>query len=144
MDSAGSNSQSNAPGSTDGFAIPIGNALTLAHQIEAGKSDGTITVGARAILGAEVQDTTAPDGSADPNASGVPVMGVESGSPADNAGLAAGDTIVSLDGGPVNSIADLSSAMASHHPGDKVSLGWIDSSGQQNTATVQLVAGPPL
>jgi S1-C subfamily serine protease len=143
MDSAGSNSQSNPSGSTDGFAIPIGNALTLAHQIEAGKSDGTITVGTRAILGAQVQDNTSP-GSSDSNASGVPVVGVESGSPADNAGLAAGDTIVSLDGRPVNSIADLSSAMASHHPGDKVSLDWTDSSGQENTATIQLIAGPPL
>ncbi len=51
MDSAGSNSQSNTSG-TDGFAIPIGHALDIAHQIEAGKSDGNVTVGSRAILGA--------------------------------------------------------------------------------------------
>jgi S1-C subfamily serine protease len=144
MDSAGSNSQSNLSASTDGFAIPIGNALTIAHQIESGKSDGTITVGVRAILGAQVQDNTAPGGSTDPNASGVAVAGVESGSPADRAGLTAGDTIVSLNGKSISSIADLSAAMGSHHPGDKVSLGWIDSSGQQNTATVQLIAGPPV
>lgn len=147
MDSAGSNSQSNLSnqqGSTDGFAIPIGNALAIANQIEAGKPVGTVTVGARAILGAQVQDTTGPGGSTDPSASGVPVMGVESGSPAANAGLTAGDTIVSIDGRSVSSISDLSTALASRHPGDKVSVGWVDSSGQQNTATIQLIAGPPL
>jgi S1-C subfamily serine protease len=144
MDSAGSSSQSRASSSTDGFAIPIGNALNIAHQIEAGKSDGTITVGARAILGAEVQDNNTPDGSTDPSAGGVPVSGVESGSPAESAGLTAGDTIVSLNGKPIGSIADLSSALGSRHPGDKVSLGWVDGSGQQSTATVQLIAGPPV
>ena len=144
MDSAGSSSQSSLSPSTTGFAIPIGNTQTIAHQIESGKSDGTITIGDRAILGAQVQDLNTPGAGSDPSTSGVPVSGVETGSPADQAGLTAGDTIVSLDGNPVSSIADLSAAMSHHHPGDKVSLGWVDSSGQQNSATVQLIAGPPV
>jgi len=33
--------------------------------------------------------------------------------------------------------------MLSYHPGDKVTIGWTDASGQNHTATVQLSSGPP-
>ncbi len=33
--------------------------------------------------------------------------------------------------------------MGIYHPGDKVQIGWTDSSGQSHTATVQLSSGPP-
>jgi hypothetical protein len=33
--------------------------------------------------------------------------------------------------------------MATHHPGDKVSVGWTDTNGNPHTATVQLSSGPP-
>jgi hypothetical protein len=32
--------------------------------------------------------------------------------------------------------------MQLHHPGDKVRIGWVDVSGQQHSATIQLVMGP--
>ena len=74
---------------------------------------------------------------------GVQIAGVASGSPAESAGLAAGDTITSVDGHSVSSPDDISSAMNSHRPGDKVEVQWTDSSGQQHTATIGLVEGPP-
>jgi len=46
-------------------------------------------------------------------------------------------------GQSVASSADLRFALQRHSPGDSVSVTWIDASGSQHTATVQLVAGPP-
>jgi S1-C subfamily serine protease len=56
--------------------------------------------------------------------------------------LGAGDEIVSLGGQAVDSATTLTNLMQSHHPGDKVQLGWVDGSGQQQTATVTLATGP--
>ena len=70
------------------------------------------------------------------------IASVVSGAPAAQAGLAAGDTIVSIDGHAVDSPTTLSTLMGSHHPGDKVSIGWTDTSGAQHTSTAQLASGP--
>jgi len=138
-----------ASGATVGYAIPIQSALSIARQIESGNASGNVSTGSRAILGVEVQDTTNQGGSSDqggfgsPSTSGVQISGVESGTPAASAGLTAGDVIVSIDNNTVSSTSDISAALAQHHPGDHVQVGWVDSSGQQQQATVTLVAGPP-
>ena len=63
--------------------------------------------------------------------------------PAQTAGVAQGDVITSLGGKTIGSANDLTSAIGAYHPGDKVTVGWTDSSGQTHTATVQLSSGPP-
>jgi len=70
------------------------------------------------------------------------VAGVLSGSAAAQAGLAEGDVITSVAGHTIASSTDVSSALAAHHPGDKISLSWTDQSGQSQTATVTLGSGP--
>jgi S1-C subfamily serine protease len=65
------------------------------------------------------------------------------GSPAEQSGLTAGDIIVSLDATPVDSPTTLTTLVTAHHPGDSVNLAWVDPTGQQHTATIQLAAGPP-
>jgi S1-C subfamily serine protease len=82
-------------------------------------------------------------GASVPSTGGVQVAGVEAGSPADQAGLAEGDTITSINGQSVGSTDDMSAALGSLHAGDSVRVGWTDASGQQQTATVVLAAGPP-
>ena len=74
---------------------------------------------------------------------GAIVQSVQSGSPAADAGLQAGDEIVSLGGKSVTSLSDLTSALAQYHPHDKVSIGWFDSNGSRHTGTVTLTSGPP-
>jgi S1-C subfamily serine protease len=74
--------------------------------------------------------------------SGVTIAGVVPGSAAAQAGLTAGDQITSVAGHTVTSSSDIQSALASHHPGDRISLSWTDQSGQSHTATVTLTAGP--
>jgi S1-C subfamily serine protease len=74
---------------------------------------------------------------------GVPVAGVLSGGPAAQAGLTTGDTITSVDGTSVDSPTSISAVMVGHHPGDRIQISWIDSSGQSHSATVVLASGPP-
>lgn len=123
-------------GSNIGYAIPINSALTIVHQIEAGHSSSTVQIGTRGILGVEVS-TTAPSGS------GAAVTGVQPGSPAAGAGLAAGDVITSVNGQSITDNNALTQAMTGKHPGDSVNLAWTDPSGAHRSATVQLEAGPP-
>jgi S1-C subfamily serine protease len=82
------------------------------------------------------------DGSGSASNSGVVIAGVVPGSAAAQAGLAAGDQITSIAGHTVTSSSDIQSVLSNYHPGDKISIGWTDQSGQSQTATVTLAAGP--
>ena len=64
------------------------------------------------------------------------------GAPAAQAGLAAHDTIVSVDGQSVDSPTALSTLLGGYQPGDHVQIGWTDAAGGQHTSTVQLATGP--
>ncbi len=133
----------------EGYAITINQALTLVNEIKSGKSSSTISIGARAVLGVEVSDGSdssngfgdSGDGS---GVAGAYVSSVESGSAADNAGIGAGDTIVSVNGSTVSSAEDLSNDLIHFSPGASVTVGWVDGAGTSHTATVQLTPGPPL
>jgi S1-C subfamily serine protease len=72
----------------------------------------------------------------------VTIAGALSGSPAADAGLAEGDTITSVGGQSVSSATGIQQVLVKYHPGDKVSVEWTDQSGQSNSATVTLTAGP--
>ena len=122
--------------SSQGFAIPIGDALDIAAQIEAGSSGGTVHVGPTAMLGVGVAPDT--NGSGD----GARIAQVVSGGPADAAGLAAGDTITSLDGQPITSASDLSDTVLHLRPGVSVGVGYVDTSGAEHNTSVHLAAGP--
>ena len=74
--------------------------------------------------------------------SGVTIAGALSGSPAASAGLTAGDTITSVAGQTVSSSTDIQQILVKYHPGDKVSISWVDQSGQTQTTTVTLASGP--
>jgi S1-C subfamily serine protease len=56
--------------------------------------------------------------------------------------LAAGDTITAVGGTTISSAGALSKAIATHQPGDRVTIGYTDADGAAHTATVTLLAGP--
>jgi S1-C subfamily serine protease len=170
--SAGTSFQYNGQSSgTQGFAIPIDTALSIAKTIEAGSGSSTIHIGETAFLGVEINaessssgdsgsgggggfggffggnsgstGSTGNTGNTGNTASGASVASTVTNGPAQEAGLAGGDVITSLGGTTISSANDLTNAISQHHPGDKVSIGWTDSSGQPHTATVQLSSGPP-
>jgi len=153
---------SNESGGTQGYAIPIDEALSIVHQIESGQGTSTTHVGTTAMLGVLLGDSSSSQGSSgssgfgsgffggsdgsngsSDSGSGVNISSVVSGGPADQAGLAAGDTITSVAGQTVNSPTDISNILVGYHPGDKIQVSWVDSSGQSHTSTVDLGSGPP-
>jgi len=143
------------------YAIPIEGAETIAKQIEDGQGSSTVHIGETAFLGIETDGSNSGsgsgsgsggfggfggfgqgDGSGSGTTSGVTISGTLSGSPADDAGLTQGDTITSVDGQSVSSTSDIQQALVKHHPGDKISVNWVDQAGQSHTATVTLANGP--
>jgi S1-C subfamily serine protease len=125
-------------GSADvtGYAIPITTAKSIADQILAGHSSGTVSIGLPAFLG--VQVSSAATGTT----SGVPVAGTVEGSGAASAGLAAGDTVTSIDGTAVTSSSQLTEVIGRHEVGDRVTVGYTTADGTAKTASVTLTAGP--
>lgn len=68
---------------------------------------------------------------------GLRLTGVRSGSPAEQAGLAAGDVIVEFGGRAVKDLYDFSGALYSHRPGDSVSV-IVLRKGDRKQFTVRL------
>jgi S1-C subfamily serine protease len=127
---------------TTAFAIPIDRALSIARQIEAGANSPTVHIGATGFLGVAVGPSTRARGAAWPAGSGIVISGVFAGSPASRAGLAAGDLIVEAGGRRVRTPLELQGRLERRHPGDRVSIGWVDRGGQRHTVTVVLMTGP--
>jgi S1-C subfamily serine protease len=145
IDTAASQGFSFQSSATQGYAIPINQAIAIAQQIKSGQGTATTHVGSTAFLGVELSTSSGQDnsGGSGSGSSGAIIEGVVPGGPAATAGLASGDTITSLDGNSVDSPTSISALMVGHHPGDHVQIGWVDSSGQSHTATVDLGSGPP-
>jgi serine protease Do len=66
--------------------------------------------------------------------SGVTISDVTAGSPAEQAGLKVGDTIISVDGKPVKNGDELVADIASRKPGSKVVLGFIRNNKKQEAS----------
>jgi S1-C subfamily serine protease len=121
-------------GGGEGFAIPINHAVAVAKQIEAGRGSDTVHIGPTAFLGVAVTGGT--------GGSGVVITEVVAGSPADRAGLRAGDEITSIDGTAVDSPSALSALLVPHHPGDQIRVSLTGQDGQPRTVTLRLGTGP--
>ena len=172
-------SQSSQTQTTQAYAIPINEAVSLAQQMEAGTTSADVHIGATAFLGVQSQSASQGSdngsggfggsggssgfggfgnssgssgfggfgGQSDGNGSGsatsgVTIAGTVSGSPAAQAGLAQGDEITAVGGQSVSSAEDISHTLVKYHPGDSISISWVDQSGQSHTANVTLASGP--
>ncbi len=137
---------SSGPGTTIAYAITIENALAVVHQIESGSTANGVTIGYPAFLG--VAFSANPSGGLGGNApgtttSGATISAVINGTPAASAGLVAGDTITKVDGTSISTSDALSAALATHKPGDRVTITWVSgTTGASSSATVTLMAGP--
>jgi S1-C subfamily serine protease len=141
MDSAASAGFTFHGAPSDGYAIPIGRATSLVNQMLAGRSSAQVHIGATAFLGVQVQTSGYFSGGA--YKAGELVMGVVPGAPVAKAGISAGDVITALDGHPVASQAALVALLLPHHPGDTITLSWVNRSSAAHRATVTLASGPP-
>jgi S1-C subfamily serine protease len=139
MDTAASSSNrrsgfGSSSSATSSFAIPINKALSIAQQIETGKASATVHIGLPGFLGVGVTSTGVGNGAE--------ITQVAQNTPAASAGMVAGDVITSIDGTSISTATDVTTALAPHHPGDKVSITWITQSGSSMTASVTLASGP--
>jgi len=139
---------------TEGFAIPIDEAMPIVQEIESGQGSATAHVGPTAFLGVLISASGDQSGAGGnygygsggfggSSSSGVSIATVVGGGSADVAGLTASDVITSLAGQSVSSATDLSKILVGYHPGDKIQVGWVDSSGRSQTTTIDLASGPP-
>jgi S1-C subfamily serine protease len=132
--SSGSSSSGNGT-TTQGYAIPIDTAVSIAKQIDSGDGSSTVHIGATAFMGVEIASTTG-------QSSGVELAGAQPGTPAAAAGLTDGDLITAINGTSVTSGTQISQALIPLHPGDKVTVTWTDTNDQSHTTTLTLGTGP--
>ncbi|HMD46709.1 MAG TPA: trypsin-like peptidase domain-containing protein, partial [Acidimicrobiales bacterium] len=139
-----SSSAGNAPAENVGFAIAIDTIKPKLSQLRAGGTAGPgggspqRAAATTAYIGVVVETVTPALARADhltPTA-GALVTGVNTGGPADKAGIKAGEVIVSLGGQAVTSSSDLVTAVRSHHPGDTVSVVVFDGSTRRTVSVV--------
>jgi S1-C subfamily serine protease len=97
-----------------GFAIPSNTAERIAKEI---RSTGSAT---RAFLGVRAQ--TAADGQNSGVGTGAQVVSVEADSAAGKAGIQDGDVITAVGDRPVTTSTELTAAVRSQAPGEKVTL----------------------
>lgn len=122
-----------------GYAIPIDVVLSVARQIETGRSTTTVHVGPTAFLGVALGETSYVR----KGVRGAIVERVVDGSPADRAGIGRDDLIVAFAGRRITSPDDLRRLIQRSRPRRVVSIVWIDPYRGRTSATVRLVAGPP-
>lgn len=116
-----------------GFAIPSNMAQTLAQQLI---QSGEIQRGLLGIKGMEMSADIAKAFNLNVQR-GAFVSEVLPGSGSAKAGIKSGDVIVSLNGKPLNSFAELRSRIATTAPGTKVKLGLLrDGKGQEVEVTL--------
>jgi serine protease Do len=119
----------------EGFAIPINDAMATVGQIRSQIPTDSVHIGRPTLLGVGVSAREQQQG-----LPGVILHEVLRGGPAQAAGLANGDVLLSMDGVPLNSATALTDVLDRHYPGDVVQLAWIDRAGQQRTGTATLAS----
>ena len=115
------------------FAIPIDLATKVKDQIVATGKASHARLG---VMIQEVNQTLADSFKLD-KPEGALVSNVQSGGPADKAGLKPGDVIRKIDGRPIVASGDLSALIGASKPGEKVSLEvWRQGKREELTATL--------
>ncbi len=118
-----------------GFAIPSDTVREIANQII---KTGKVTNSGRASLGITAQTSANQQGLG----TGVAIVSVANGGPADQAGLRSGDVIVSMDGESTPTLAALEADLAVLKPGTQVTLHVRRNGSTRNvTATLGSLSG---
>ena len=117
-----------------GFAINVNDAKEVARQII---DQGFVRRGYLGVLPAAVTPQVAAYIGIDPEVEGILLRQVLPGSAADDAGLVAGDIILSMDDQPLRNTGELSKFLISHQPGDIVNVTLLRE-GEELIASITL------
>jgi S1-C subfamily serine protease len=143
-------SAGNAPAQNIGFAIPIDLIKPQLTSLQTGGSGGPSggvklppSSSHTAYMGVIVETVTPASAKADhlTPTSGALVVGLTPGGPAETAGIAVNDVIVSVAGTPITSVTGLSAALGQHQPGQTVAVG-VYRGPVQMTVQVTLASVP--
>ncbi len=118
-----------------GFAIPISSTTSIVNQLIEYQTVKRPYIG---ITGSEVDETTATKFNIP---KGVYVESVESGSPAEKAGIQKADIITKIEGTSISSINELNRIKYTYNIGDTVTL-TLSRNGQEMDVQVTLVETP--
>jgi putative serine protease PepD len=124
---AAGNPQSGGAAAGIGFAIPSNLVRDIAGQIV---RYGRVVQSHRAAIGVSVADSSYRPGAL--------VVAVQTGGPADKAGIVAGDSIAAIDGKTVQTSDDFATLLATLEPGRTVKLTITRQDGQNTTVTATL------
>lgn len=114
---------------TNGYAIPISRVLSVVSDLEAHASNARYSYGLPPFIGVGVNQSAV-------------VEQVYPGTGAARSGLVPGDRIVAVNGAPVSTATQLQTATRRHTPGQTIKLTWTTTTGQRESASVQLMTGP--
>ncbi len=120
-----------------GFAIPTGIALDIMRQII---DSGQVSRGWLGVEGTEITASAAV-ATGNPAIRGALIVGVFMDSPAEKAGIRAGDVIVEVDGVSIQGIRDLLDQITMQAPGDEVEV-KLYRGRQELTLKMQVVQRP--
>jgi S1-C subfamily serine protease len=147
MDTAGSDLNGgfgfigSGSGANRGYAIPINTALSIVTAIRDDDAVSGLHIGATAFLGVEFDSATAAGGTN--SATGVVIAGTVANTPANKAGLVAGDVITSIDGQSVTSGSALQTILLTKKPGDTIKVTYhVNTNATPVTVKVVLGSGP--
>ncbi len=118
-----------------GFAIPVDRARRIVADIRQFGQVRAVWIGAH---GRTV--TSGDDGQGRPR--GFLVRSIDPGSPAEKAGIMSGDTVISIDGSPIESQEAFDTALSTRGPGKPMKIAVRGKTGER-TLTVSGEAPPP-
>lgn len=149
-------SSTQGSGATLGFAIPINTARPIVTNIENHVATGGIILGESPYLGIFERITpglgtggfnfnsgnSGNSGTAAPAAIGVTLGGVAIGSPADQAGMITGDVVTAINNKKTPTWPALVAIVQKLHPGDIISMSFVDASSVPHTVSLKLAGIP--
>jgi serine protease Do len=115
-----------------GFAIPVNMAKSIEKQLQ---KHGKVTRGWLGVVIQDVNEDLARSFDLE-KPEGILIAEVGKNSPAEKAGLKQGDVILSLNGSPLDDVADLRNRIAMIPPDTRISLGIIRNGRTKNIETV--------
>lgn len=120
-----------------GFAIPVDVVENVATQLV---EEGEVRRGYLGVQFDRVPETLAealdvPRGSAQ-------ITQVESGTPAEQAGLEQGDVVTAVEGQQLSNYQQIRTSVGNRRPGEEVSLTVVNQDGEERTVTVELGTRP--
>jgi len=116
-----------------GFAIPVNEARSIATPLI------TSGVATHPYVGVSSKDAIVADGSA--KRAAAVLTTIVAGTPADRAGLRAGDAIIAVDGNSIDGSLSLVAQVRERSVGDKVTITFVRNAATQNI-NVTLIAKP--